>query len=325
MLTAAFVLNPDVFDDVYGPCLDRLRRFARVAYGPAAKPDPDLMSGVEVLCTSWGAPVLDRATLDALPQLKLVLYAAGSVRAIVTPEFWERDIPIVSAYRANALPVAEFTFAQIVYALKQGWRHVLMARERRAAADRVAAAGTYGSRVGLLSLGAIGRLVASRLAPLDVEVIAHDPFADQREVAPLGVRLVGLDELFGTSDVVSVHTPLLPETRGLVSRELVASMRFGATLVNTSRGAVIDEPGLVEVLAERPDLFAVLDVTAPEPPPVGSPLFTLPNVVVTPHIAGSLGAERGRLGDLVVAELERFATGQPLEHALTREAAERLA
>ncbi|MEU0564248.1 hydroxyacid dehydrogenase [Nonomuraea sp. NPDC005983] len=325
MLTAAFVLNPEVFDDVYGPCLDRLRRFARVAYGPAAKPDPDLMSGVEVLCTSWGAPVLDRATLDTLPELKLVLYAAGSVRAVVTPEFWERDIPIVSAYRANALPVAEFTFAQIVYALKQGWRHVLMARERREAADHVAAAGTYGSRVGLLSLGAIGRLVASRLAPLDVEVIAHDPFADQREVAPLGVRLVGLDELFGTSDVVSVHTPLLPETRGLVSRELVASMRFGASLVNTSRGAVIDEPGLVEVLAERPDLFAVLDVTDPEPPPAGSPLFTLPNVVVTPHIAGSLGAERARLGDLVVAELERFATGQPLEHALTREAAERLA
>lgn len=274
-----------------------------------------------MLCTSWGAPVLDQKLLDAAPDLKLVLYAAGSVRRIVTPEFWARGIPIVSAYRANAVPVADFTFAQIIYALKQGWRYVLRARETRAPVERLPMPGTYGTRVGLLSLGAIGRMVADRLAALDVEVVAHDPYA-----GPYGsVRMVGIEELFGTCDVISVHTPLLPATTGLVTGELLSLMRENATLINTSRGAVLDEPALVEVLGERPDLFAVLDVTDPEPPAPGSPLFTLPNVVLTPHIAGSLGRERGRLGELVVEELERFATGRALRHALDEEAAARLA
>ncbi|WP_205315145.1 hydroxyacid dehydrogenase [Nonomuraea lactucae] len=325
MLNAAFVLDLDVFDDVYGGPRERLKRTARVVYGPVARPELGRMGEVEVLCSSWGGPVLDEALLDAAPRLKLVLHAAGTVRKIVTPEFWERGIPLVSAFRANAVPVADFTVAQIVYALKRGWWHVLRAREGWAPAERVAGAGTYGSRVGLLSLGAIGRLVASRLRPLDVEVVAYDPFTEPGAAEELGVRPVGIEEVFATCDVVSVHTPLLPETRGLVGRDLLAAMREGATLVNTSRGAVIDEPALVEVLAERPDLFAVLDVTDPEPPVAGSPLFALPNVIVTPHIAGSLGPERARLGDLVVDELERFASGEPLRHALTRESAERLA
>ncbi|PZG52947.1 oxidoreductase [Spongiactinospora gelatinilytica] len=280
------------------------------------------MAEVDVLCTSWGAPRLGAALLAAAPRLSLVLHAAGSVRAFVTPEFWARGVPLVSAYRANAVPVADFTAAQIVYALKQGWRHVLAARERRAPVAPMPAPGTYGARVGLLSLGAVGRLVAGRLAALDVEVIAHDPYADP---ATAGVPLTGLAELFSTCDVVSVHTPLLPETAGLVGASLLRSMRRGATLINTARGRIIDEPALVEVLTERPDLFAVLDVTDPEPSVPGSPLFTLPNVVVTPHLAGSLGAERARLGALVTDELERFAAGLPLEHALTRESAERLA
>lgn len=325
MLNAAFVLNPDVFDDVYGRPRERLERTARVVYGPVARPDLDRLGEVDVLCTGWGAPVLDKELLNAAPRLKLVLYAAGTVRKIVTPEFWERGIPLVSAYRANAVPVADFTLAQIVYALKRGWWHVLRARERRAPVQRAVGAGTYGSRVGLLSLGAIGRLVAERLRTLDVEVVAYDPFTHPDEAAGLGVRLTGIEEVFATCDVVSVHTPLLPETRGLVGRDLLAAMREGATLVNTARGAIVDEPSLVEVLAQRPDLFAVLDVTDPEPPVPGSPLFTLPNVVVTPHIAGSLGSERARLGDLVVDELERFASGLPLRHALTRQMAELLA
>ncbi|WP_219825652.1 hydroxyacid dehydrogenase [Nonomuraea typhae] len=321
MLAAAFLHRPEVFSDVYAPVLDRIRARAEIVYGPAAHADPARLGPVEVLCTSWGAPVLDAALLDAMPRLKLVLYAAGSVRKLVTPEFWAREVPLVSAYRANAVPVADFTYAQIVYALKGGWRYALGARAAGAPMTRVPQPGLYGSRVGLLSLGAIGRLVVDRLRALAVDVVAHDPFAGPYD----GVRMVELAELFATSDVVSVHTPLLDETRGLVGRELLGSMRQGATLINTARGAILDEAALVEVLAGRPDLFAALDVTDPEPPVPGSPLFTLPNVVLTPHIAGSLGAERGLLGELVAGELERFADGLLLEHALTREAAERLA
>jgi phosphoglycerate dehydrogenase-like enzyme len=130
--------------------------------------------------------------------------------------------------------------------------------------------------------------------------------------------MVGLPELFATSDVVSLHAPLLPATRGMIDDKLLSTMKPDATLVNTARGGLIDEPALIDVLTRRPDLFAVLDVTDPEPPVAGSPLFTLPNVVVTPHLAGSLGAERRRQGQAMADELERFVTGEPLRHEVTQ-------
>ncbi|MFD4656457.1 hydroxyacid dehydrogenase [Kitasatospora sp. NPDC058444] len=334
MPTAVFAMDPERFPDVYGPqARARVAARAEVLADPAS-PDgvwsaerlataaPEALRAVEVLFTGWGGPVLDAATLARLPRLRLVLYAAGSVRRIAGEEFWAAAVPIVTAAHANAVPVAEFTVAQIVYALKGGWRHVLAARAARAGVPATGTPGAYGSTVGVLSLGAAGWLVCEMLRGYDVEVLAHDPYAP---TPPPGVRAVGLDELFATADVVSVHTPLLPETRGLVGRRLLTSMKPGATLVNTSRGAVLDEPALLAVLAERPDLFAVLDVTDPEPPLPGSPLFTLPNVVVTPHLAGSRGLERRRLGDLVVGEFERWLRGAPLRRALDPRAYERMA
>ncbi|MFB6888618.1 hydroxyacid dehydrogenase [Kitasatospora sp. NPDC056327] len=332
MFAAAFAMDPLRFPDVYGPEA-RARVLARAELvGDQAAPggvwgperlaaEPDALCDVEVLFTGWGGPVLDAAALARMPRLALVLYAAGSVRRIATEEFWTAGLPIVTAAHANAVPVAEFTVAQIVYALKDGWRHVLASRAARAPVRVGRAPGAYGATVGVLSLGATGRLVCERLAGYDLRVVAHDPYAEP----PPGVRAVGLEELFATADVVSVHTPLVPETRGLVGRRLLTSMKPGATLVNTARGAVLDEPALLAVLAERPDLFAVLDVTDPEPPVPGSPLFTLPNVVVTPHLAGSQALERRRLGDLVVGEFERWTLGEPLRWALDRRAYERMA
>ncbi|MFE4358324.1 MULTISPECIES: hydroxyacid dehydrogenase [unclassified Kitasatospora] len=333
MPTAAFAMDPERFPDVYGPrARARVAARAEVLADPAS-PDgvwsaerlaaaaPEALRAVEVLFTGWGGPVLDADALARLPRLRLVLYAAGSVRRIAGEAFWAAGVPIVTAAHANAVPVAEFAVAQIVYALKGGWRHVLDARAARAAVPAARTPGGYGSTVGVLSLGAAGRLVCEMLRGYDVEVLAHDPYAP----VPPGVRAVGLDELFAAADVVSVHTPLLPATRGLVDRRLLTSMKPGATLVNTARGAVLDEPALLAVLAERPDLFAVLDVTDPEPPLPGSPLFTLPNVVVTPHLAGSRGLERRRLGDLVVGEFERWLDGAPLRRALDPHTYERMA
>jgi phosphoglycerate dehydrogenase-like enzyme len=142
----------------------------------------------------------------------------------------------------------------------------------------------------------------------------YDPYVDPAVASTLGVRLVSLAELFATSDVVSLHAPVLPATRKVVGTDLLRSMKHDATLINTARGALIDEDALIAVLRERADLFAVLDVTDPEPPLPGSPLFTLPNVVVTPHLAGTLNTERRRHGRLMAEELARFVAGQPLQH-----------
>jgi phosphoglycerate dehydrogenase-like enzyme len=113
--------------------------------------------------------------------------------------------------------------------------------------------------------------------------------------------------------VVSCHTPLLAETDGMLRGSHFSLMRPGAVFLNTARGGVVNEPELIEVLRRRPDVFAVLDVTDPEPPVKGSPLLSLPNVVVTPHIAGSLGAECRRMARMMIAETERYRRGEPLQ------------
>jgi phosphoglycerate dehydrogenase-like enzyme len=174
--------------------------------------------------------------------------------------------------------------------------------------------GANGSVVGLMSLGATGQATARLLTRHDLVLQAYDPYVDPALAASLGVRMVSLEELFATSDVVSLHAPVLDETCRIVSTSLLSAMKNDATLINTARGALIDEEALVKVLGARPDLFAVLDVTDPEPPLPGSPLFSLPNVVVTPHLAGTLNTERRRQGRLMAAELARYVAGEPLEH-----------
>ncbi|APE19602.1 hydroxyacid dehydrogenase [Streptomyces venezuelae] len=312
----ADVYPAHVLDDIgrlvhwHGPAL------TRDALRDALRADRGVLDGVDVLLTGWGAPVLDAALLAHAPRLRAVMVAAGSVRHLTTPEFWARDIPIVSAARANAVPVAEFSLAQILLGLKQVHRlgREVTAGRRFPHDPRVP--GGYGSRVGLFGLGEIGRLVAEHLRHFDVEVLACDPVVDPVTAAGLGVRLTGIEELFEACHVVSVHAPLLPETERLVGRRLMALLPEGATLINTARGAVLDEPEVIAVLRDRPDLTAVLDVTWPEPPDPGSPLFTLPNVLLTPHLAGALGGERARLGELVRDELRRFVRGEPLLHAI---------
>ncbi|MDX2561159.1 hydroxyacid dehydrogenase [Streptomyces sp. TX20-6-3] len=279
--------------------------------------DPGVLEGVDVLLTGWGAPVLDAALLAHAPRLDAVMVAAGSVRHLTSPEFWARGIPIVSAAAANAVPVAEFSLAQILLGLKQAHRLGREATAARRFPHDPRVPGGYGSRVGLLGLGEIGRLVARHLRHFGVEVLACDPVIDPATAGDLGVRLAGIDELFASCDVVSVHAPLLPETEGLVGKRLMALLPEGATLVNTARGAVLDEPEVIGVLRDRPDLTAVLDVTWPEPPAPDSPLFTLPNVLLTPHLAGAMGRERARLGELVRDELRRLVRGEPLRHAVT--------
>ena len=171
----------------------------------------------------------------------------------------------------------------------------------------------------------VGRLVRERLRPFDLRVVAYDPYVTPEEARVLGVDLMPLEDLFASSEVVSLHTPWLPETEGMIRGSHLASMKRNAILINTSRGAVVREAEMVEGVKQRPDLWAVLDVTHPEPPEPGSRLYDLSNVVLTPHIAGSLGSECRRMGRLVVDELRRYVAGEPLKHEITRERAALLA
>lgn len=273
----------------------------------------------EVLISCWGCPPLTGEVLDRAPRLRAVVHAAGSVKHHITDACWRRGIAVTSAAWANALPVAEYTVAFVLLAGKDLLRIRDDYRRRRAVHDWQAAypaAGNYRRTVGVVGASRIGRRVLELLRPHDLELLVHDPYLLPGEAATLGASAVDLDELCSRSDVVSVHAPELPATRHLLSRERLALLRDGATVINTSRGSLVDQEALTaELVSGRLD--AVLDVTVPEVLPAGSPLYGLPNVLLTPHIAGSLGNELHRMAAAAADELERYVTGRPFAHPVT--------
>ena len=159
----------------------------------------------------------------------------------------------------------------------------------------------------------------------EFDLLVFDPFLSAERAAELGVRQVSLEEAFEQGFVVSNHIADLPETRGMLRRDLFERMQPYATFINSGRGATVDEAGMCEVLAARPDLTALLDVTYPEPPLPDSPLFNLQNVLLTPHIAGSLGDEVLRQADYAIEESRRMRNGEPLRYAVTLEMLKRMA
>ncbi|MFE1507703.1 hydroxyacid dehydrogenase [Streptomyces sp. NPDC058726] len=280
-----------------------------------------VLADVELLVTGWGCPPLDREVLRAAPRLRAVAHTAGSVRGHVTDACWERGVEVSSAAAANALPVAEYTLAMI---LLTGKRVLESAREYHASRtepDRLRTSRTVGNHrrtVGILSASLTGRRVIDLLRPHDIEVLLHDPYVDADGARELGVEQVGLTELFRRGDTVSVHTPLLPETRGLVGRDLIDSMRPDAVLINTARGAVIDQDALTEAVLDG-RIRAVLDVTDPEVLPPEHPLWECGNVLLTPHLAGSQGNEWRRLAGLALSEIARWVSGDGFLHPVRRE------
>jgi phosphoglycerate dehydrogenase-like enzyme len=325
MIKGIFILNLDAYEVIYpAPVRDQIMRLVDIAAPPQTSKsileDPQLLESVEAVFSGWGCPVLNIDLLEKAPILKVIFYGAGSIKYFVTDAFWERNIQVTSAYAANSVPVVEFCLAHILLGLKTAWQQARVYRQKRAV-DRLPVAGAYGSTVGLVSLGMIGRMMAERLKTFDVNIIAYDPYVQEYP----GVTLCALDDLFAQSDVVCVHTPWLKETEGLITGAHIASMKPYSTLINSSRGIILREAEMIAVLQQRHDLSAVLDVTYPEPPIPDSPLFILPNVVLTPHIAGSVGRECQRMGQYMVDELQRYLAGRPMKYALSREQVEKMA
>ena len=317
-----FLLRPDAFGQIYGPAEVAAIEHMVEIYAPpqsaeSIQNDPAILRPADLILSGWGLPKMDAAFLALAPHLQAVFYGAGSVKGIVTDAFWERGIQITSAAAANAVPVVEYTLSQILFCLKLGWRHALEIKQEQRYPGRHSVLGAYGRTVGIVSLGLIGRRVCEMLRPFDLQVIAYDPFISQSEAATLDAELVTLAELFQRADVVSLHTPWLKETEGLITGAHFAAMKPDAAFINTARGAIVREDELITVLQQRPDIQAVLDVTYPEPPVAGSPLYTLPNVILTPHIAGSMNGECRRMGRMMVDELARFVKAQPLQWAVT--------
>lgn len=279
----------------------------------------DALADVEVIFATWGLPRFADHHFSRLPKLKAVFYAAGNVRSFADP-LVENDIILVGAWDINAIPVAEMCLSQILLSLRGYFRAARQYRDVKThAAKSFSRSGVFGETVGLIGLGKIGTRLRELLSSFPIKVIAHDPFLTDERAKALDVEVVSLVDLFERSLVVSNHTPDLESTRGVLTASHFEIMRDGATFINSGRGAQVVEQDLVRVLSARPDLTALLDVTLPEPPPAGSALWSLENVVISPHIGGTVGDEVVRLADCMIEEFERWEAGGQLRYRITPE------
>ncbi|MEM9622020.1 MAG: hydroxyacid dehydrogenase [Pseudomonadota bacterium] len=328
----AMLMHPVVMDELFRQDhLDALHRFCRLVSDTPfrdAQAIAEHLSQVEVLVTSWGCPRIDEQIIDQAPRLRLVAHLAGSVKGFIDDAVWRRGVQVVNAVAANAVPVAEFTVAAVLFANKRVFQlnqFYLKYQENRAPWTREApGVGNYNKTVGIIGASHVGRLVISHLQRFDLRILLYDPYMTPLEARKLGAFKVGLTELLSQSHTVSVHAPLLNDTRHMLGARELALMADGATLINTARGAIVDAQALTAELRSG-RLYAVLDTTDPEVLPPGHPLFNLPNVFLTPHIAGSLGDETQRLTDYLIQELERYQRGQMLKFQVKREHLARLA
>ena len=281
------------------------------------------LAAVEVLVTSWGCPPLDEEALRHAPRLRAVLHAAGSVRGHVGQAVFDRRIRVTTAADANAEPVARYTLAAILWAAK---KVPFLAADARLHRDDWSYRRQHGEPGGdpsgfppvivLVGFSRVGRRVA-RLLQLTAAatVLVVDPYADPAAVAATGAGLATLADALPRADVLSLHAPDLPSTRHMIGAAELAALPPGATFINTARGALVDHAALEQ--ACRAGLHAILDVTDPEPLPRASVLYELPNVMLTPHVAGSLGAETRLMAASALSELERYAAGLPPLTAVT--------
>ncbi len=332
MLTTAMIMHPMVRDELMRE--DHLARLERAVSLISREPLRNFseldgrLSSIEVLITSWGCPPIDASIVERMPRLRLIAHLAGSVKGFLDDVVWRRGILVTNAVAANAVPVAEFTLAAILFANKRVIefnRFYVNERESRVPwTKEVANVGNYRKTVGIVGASHVGRLVIDHLKRFDLRVLLYDPYVTSMASRDLGVERVSLAELLARSDVVSLHAPLLPETRHMLSARELALIPDGATLINTARGGLI-EPNALDAELQKGRIFAFLDTTEPEVLPKTSSLYDMPNVFLTPHITGSLGRETERLSDYIVAEIERYARGAALKYLVRREHLPRLA
>ena len=286
----------------------------------------DRLAHVDYLFSGWDVDgQVDAAVLAAMPNLKAVVAAAGTATNLFTPDALrrarDRGIQLSNSGYVNGIPVAEFALAQILMINKDYFRAVRMYRERRGRINReieFPTAGNYHKTVGLITASSrVGRHLMQLLKPYRLRVLAESrPMdMDEAQAASYGAQKVDMETVFRESDVVSLHTPNLPATRGMIDAKYFHLMKDGATFLNTARGGVVNADDLLAEL-KTGRINAVLDVTDPlEPLPADSPLWDMPNVVLTPHIAGSEGLELQAMGENVVNEFALLLSGKPMQYA----------
>ncbi len=277
------------------------------------------MKDTNILITGWKCPKIESWMLDQAPGLDLVAHSAGSVKTLLPLDAYGR-VTVVSAAAAMAPAVAELALSAILMMLRRPHQYDAGIREGTlkawgSSSGEILGREVCGSRLLVVGASRVGRSLVSFAKALGADVRVSDPYLASGDAADMGVVNDSLDALLPWCDVLSLHTPLTEETRGLIGPGQLALLRDGALVVNTARGALMDQGALLREL-QNGRLNAALDVFEKEPLPAGDPLGSIDNVLLLPHMGAATEQARRRQGELVVEEIERFMTGRPLRHAV---------
>ncbi|MDO3435065.1 hydroxyacid dehydrogenase [Rhizobium sp. CBN3] len=288
-----------------------------------------LLQGATACLTGWGTPPFDAATRQRHPQLALVAHSAGSIRTLVPARLFDEGLRVSHAASKIAASVAEFVVAEALLSMRGIHRLHAQLRGggewldvRAAVPQRLLGART----VGIVGAGYVGRAVMRLLVPFGCRVLVVDPYLDEREAAALGVVSVALEDALVQSEVISLHAPVLPETRRMIGARELALLRPGALFINTARAELVDETALLaEIRSGR--IEAALDVFDNEPLPPDSPFRdpALANLTISPHTAGHTEEAHFAQGQAMVDEIGRLLRREPLRHEVTRAMLERMA
>jgi len=303
----AILVNKPMANSIFAPAdLDYLAEFAD--YNPIDElPDTmtldfmrEQLKDADCAVTCWGTPNITDELIDCAPNLRFIAHAAGTVKNLIPPRMWkERKCRVTSNAPVIAEAVAQTTLSFILTSLGQFWSISKSTRDGNWSGGEKSTFTTKtinGLTVGIVGASLVGQEVIKILEPFKCKLLLCDPYISKYDAEALGVTLVDMDTLMKTSDIVTLHTPANPDCYHIVNGDNLPLMKDGALLVNTSRGTVIDEPALIKEL-ETGRIFACVDVTDPEPPAKDHPFRSLPNVILTPHIAGGHTANgRKKLG-----------------------------
>lgn len=279
----------------------------------------DGIATADIVISSWGTPEFNEATMLGAPELKLLCHAAGSIKPVVSPALWARQVRVSGSAAALGVGVAEFCLGLMLTASKRVYWLANDIREGKWR-EGLDAQGQFfelhNQKVGIIGASHVGRHLIGLLQEFSCDVMIYDPYCSSADALALGATKVDtLEELFTVCRVISLNAPSTKSTFGMLRGEHFSHLQPGSIFINTARADLINnEEFLVE--AKKGHFIACLDVTSPEPPPPDHPLRRLPNVLLTPHIAGAVRENRLRIGTLVRQEIERYVSGEPLKHEI---------
>ena len=266
------------------------------------------------LILSGGAPRITGALMDLMPDLRIIGDMDGDrfANRIDVEAAWARNIRVVDTTNGTSYPVAEWALGLILISMRNAgfhFRNIIAGDAKKRHEDAGYLRGDLtGKRVGLIGCGHIGRRLMKFLAPFEVDIYVHDPYLPREMADALGFTLTSLDNVMSGMDVIVCLAPLTPRTKGLIGKPELDLIPSNAVFVNVSRGAIVDSDALTTRL-KRGDIIAGLDVFDPEPFPPDSEIIHLPNVFLSPHIAGVTAPSYPKMFSLMVDEMIRFING----------------